>query len=84
MAKITWNPKGPADGKNQSPMVWGCHLFLREDGTFEMDFKGETGFQMAMAAMDALHRIDRVRREQAYDFGASNSRDSSKISKKSS
>jgi hypothetical protein len=70
MAKITWNPKGSAKSKNSSPIAWSCHVFMREDGTFETDFKGETGFQMMKAAMETLHTIDRLRREPAYDFGA--------------
>jgi hypothetical protein len=44
-------------------------VLMREDGTLETDFKGETGFQMMKAAMEALHTIDRLRREPAYDFG---------------
>ena len=70
MARITWNPKSSAKGTKPSPIAWGCLVFMREDGTFETDFKGETGFQMMKAAMETLHAIDRLRREQAYDFGA--------------
>lgn len=33
-------------------------MFMREDGTFETDFKGETGFQMMKAIMDALSMDD--------------------------
>jgi len=69
MAKITWNPKGSANSKNPSPIAWSCLVFMREDGTFETDFKGETGFQMMKAAMETLRTIDRLRRERAYDFG---------------
>ena len=69
MAKITWNPKGTANSKNPSPIAWSCLVFMREDGTFETDFKGETGFQMMKAAMETLRTIDRLRRERAYDFG---------------
>jgi hypothetical protein len=69
MARITWNPKGLAKSKTQSPIAWSCHVFMREDGTFETDFQGETGFQMMKAAMDTLHAINLLRREPAYDFG---------------
>jgi len=69
MAKITWNPKGSAENKTQSPIAWSCHVLMREDGTLETDFKGETGYQMMKAAMEALYTIDRLRREPAYDFG---------------
>jgi len=69
MARITWNPKNSASNKNPSPIAWSCLVFMREDGSFETDFKGETGFQMMKAAMDTLHAIDRLRREPAYDFG---------------
>lgn len=70
MAKIMWNPQGPSKEASESPIVWGCHVFMREDGTLETDFKGETGFQMMKAAIEALHMIERLRREQPYGFGA--------------
>ncbi|MBB5356851.1 hypothetical protein HDE76_000033 [Rhodanobacter sp. ANJX3] len=70
MARVTWNPKGSTNSKNLSPIAWSCLVSMREDGTFETDFKGETGFQMMKAAMETLRAIDRVRRESAYDFGA--------------
>ena len=69
MAKIMWNPKGSANSKNPPPIAWSCHVLMREDGTLETDFKGETGFQMMKAAMETLRAIDRLRRERAYDFG---------------
>lgn len=67
MAKISWNPRG--HGESEAPVAWGCTIFMREDGAFETDFKGETGFLMMKAAMDALQRLDNLRREPAYDFG---------------
>lgn len=67
MAKISWNPRGGS--ASEAPVAWGCTLFMREDGTFETDFKGETGFLMMKAAMDALQRLDNMRREPAYNFG---------------
>lgn len=75
MARITWNPKGSANRKNPSPIVWSCLVFMREGGTFETDFKGETDLQMMKAAMDTLHAIHRLRQEPAYDFGATSSPD---------
>ena len=75
MAKISWNPKGTVRGKAPSPIAWGCYVYMREDGSFATEFKGETGFQMMTAAMDALRSIDRVRREPAYDWGASVAQD---------
>jgi hypothetical protein len=47
---------------------------MRADGSFETQFEGETGFQMMKAAMEALHMIDRLRREPAHDFGAGRKR----------
>jgi hypothetical protein len=44
---------------------------MREDGPFEPQFKGETGFMMMKGAMDVLHTIDRLRSEPAYDWGRS-------------
>lgn len=67
VAKISWNPRGGS--ASEAPVAWGCTLFMREDGTFETDFKGETGFLMMKAAMDALQRLDNMRREPAYNFG---------------
>jgi hypothetical protein len=69
MAKISWNPKSRAKGQKPSPIAWGCYVYMREDGSFETEFKGETGFLMMKAAVDVLHTIDRLRREPAYDFG---------------
>ncbi len=70
MARVTWNPKDSARSENPSPIPWSCHGLMRENGTFETNFKGETGFQMMKAAMETLRTIDRLRRERAYDFGA--------------
>ena len=44
MAKISWNPKGKTKGQPLSPIAWGCYIYMREDGSFETEFKGETGF----------------------------------------
>jgi hypothetical protein len=71
MAKISWNPKGNAKGKAPSPIAWGCYIYMREDGSFETDFKGQTGLEMMRGAMDVLHAIDRLRSEPAYDWGRS-------------
>jgi len=57
-----------ADDPNKARLVWGCHVYLREDGTLEMKVLGETGHAMAMAALDELRRIERLRREPAYSF----------------
>ncbi|WP_281850042.1 hypothetical protein [Dyella sp. GSA-30] len=70
MAEITWNPNGNAQGGAPSPVVWGCQVFMREDGTLETYFEGQTGLQMMGAAINELHAIERLRREPAYDFGA--------------
>ncbi len=67
MAKITWNPKTSTQSK--SPIAWGCSIFMRQDGTLEMNIKGQTGQQMMKAAMDELHAIHRLRQEPAYGFG---------------
>jgi len=67
MAKISWNPRG--NGAPEAPVAWGCTIFMREDGAFETDFKGETGLLIMKAAMDALHSLDRLRREPACNFG---------------
>lgn len=65
MAKISWNPRGGSE----APVVWGCTVLMREDGSFETDSKGETGHLMLKAAIEALRRLDTLRREPAYDFG---------------
>jgi len=75
MAKIAWNPKGSVKGKDPSPIAWGCNVFMRQDGTLEMEVIGETGQQMMKAAMDALHAIHRLRQEPAYNFGVASSLD---------
>ena len=62
MAKISWNPKARVKGQKPSPIAWSCHVYMREDGSFETEFKGETGFLMMKAAVDVLHTIDRLRR----------------------
>jgi hypothetical protein len=41
---------------------------MREDGTFEMSVKGETGLAMLSAALDALRRIDKLRSEPSFEF----------------
>jgi hypothetical protein len=69
MAKISWNPRG--GGSSEAPVVWGCTVLMREDGSFETDSKGETGHLMLKAAIDVLRRLDTLRREPAYDFGRS-------------
>ena len=75
MAKISWNPKGTTKGQPLSPIAWGCCIYMREDGSFETEFKGETGFMMMKGAMDALHAIERVRSEPASDWGRSTMED---------
>ena len=52
MAKISWNPKSRAKGQKPSPIAWGCYVYMREDGSFETEFKGETGFLMMKAAVE--------------------------------
>jgi hypothetical protein len=69
MATITSNPKNSASNRSLSPIAWSCLVFMREDGSFETDFKGETGFQMMRAAMETLHAMDRLRNEPAFNFG---------------
>lgn len=70
MAKISWNPKKRVKGQPLAPIAWGCYVYLREDGTFESEFKGATGFMMMSAAIDALHKIRDLRAELPYNFGA--------------
>lgn len=69
MAKIRWNQGADAEGAEPPPIVWSCSVAMRADGSLETQFDGETGFQMMKAAVDALHMIDRLRQEPAYDFG---------------
>jgi len=69
MAKVSWNPAATSNRQSESPVVWGCHVFMREDGSFETEFKGETGSQMMKAAIDTLHTINRLRAEPACNFG---------------
>lgn len=71
MAKISWNPKVAVKGKKPSQIVWGCFVYMREDGSFETEFKGETGHMMMSAAIDVLHKIRRLREEPACTFGLS-------------
>ena len=68
MATITFRPKNHVEGSEEAPEVWGCHVVLREDGTFEVGVKGETGLHMLSAAVDALRRIDRLRAEPKFEF----------------
>lgn len=75
MAKISWNPKPKVRGAPPAPIAWGCYVYMREDGSFETEFKGETGLMMMKAAMDALHTIARLRSEPAYDWGRSTADD---------
>lgn len=51
-----------------SPIVWSASIAMREDGTLEVNVKGETGHHMAKAAMDALRSLDRIRQEPALSF----------------
>lgn len=71
MAKISWNPKDAVKGQPLSPIAWGCYIYMREDGSFSSEFKGETGNMMMSAAIDALHKIRRLREEPACTFGLS-------------
>jgi hypothetical protein len=73
MARIKWNPKGSTKGENPSPIAWGCSIFMRQDGTLEMEVTGQTGQQMMKAAMGELHAIHRLRQEPAYNFGVEQS-----------
>jgi len=56
------------DGVDPFPIVWSASIAMREDGTLEVNVKGETGHHMAMAAIDALRSIDRIRQEPALSF----------------
>lgn len=68
MATITYRPKNHIKGAEEAPEVWGCHVAMREDGSFEISVKGETGLHMLSAAMDALRRIERLRAEPGFEF----------------
>lgn len=68
MATITFRPRGYIERSEATPEVWGCHVFMREDGTFEMSVKGETGLEILAAAFEALRRIDKLRRERPFEF----------------
>lgn len=68
MATITYRPKNHIEGAEEAPEVWGCHVAMREDGSFEITVKGETGLHMLSAAMDALRRIERLRAEPRFEF----------------
>jgi hypothetical protein len=68
MATITYRPKDHVDGSEEAPEVWGCHVVLKEDGSFEVSVKGETGLHMLSAAIEALRRIDRLRVEPKFEF----------------
>jgi hypothetical protein len=75
MARVKWNPEKKSPDKEPLPVVWGCEVFMRANGTFETFFKGQTGFEMMKAAVEALHAIERLRMEPAYDFGANRGED---------
>lgn len=68
MATITFRPRDYIKRSKETPEVWGCHVFMREDGTFEMSVKGETGLAMLSAALDALRRIDKLRSEPRLEY----------------
>jgi hypothetical protein len=68
MATITYRPKDHVEGSEEAPEVWGCHVALKEDGSFEVSIKGETGLHMLTAAIDALRHIDRLRAEPRFEF----------------
>jgi hypothetical protein len=68
MAKIVLRPRNWAKCSKETPEVWECNVLMREDGTFEMSVKGETGLEMLTACLDALRRIDRLRAETSFDF----------------
>jgi len=70
MTKTKYQKMKQADDPEKARLVWGCHVFLREDGTLEMKVLGETGHAMAMAALEKLRHIERLRREPAYNFKA--------------
>jgi hypothetical protein len=71
MAKISWNPKGRPKGQPPAPVAWSCYIYMREDGSFSSEFKGETGHMMMMAAIDVLHKIRSLRQELPCTFGLS-------------
>lgn len=71
MAKISWNPKPTIKGQPLSPIAWGCYIYMRENGSFSSEFKGETGHMMMMAAIDVLHKIRNLRQELPCTFGLS-------------
>jgi hypothetical protein len=71
MATITFPSKDYVKGQKTAqtaPVAWSCHVFLLDDGTFVLDFKGETGLRMTLAAIDELHRINRLREEPGVEF----------------
>jgi hypothetical protein len=68
MATITFPSKNYVKRKKTAPVAWSCHVFLLDDGTFVLDFKGETGLRMTLAAIDELHRINRLREEPGVEF----------------
>lgn len=71
MAKISWNSKPTVKGQPLSPIAWGCYIYMREDGSFASEFKGETGYKMMNAAIDVLHKIRLLREEPPCTFGLS-------------
>lgn len=44
MATITYRPKNHIEGAEEAPEVWGCHVAMREDGSFEINVKGKLDF----------------------------------------
>lgn len=70
MATITIRPRNYVKRSKETPEVWGCHVFMREDGSFEMSVKGETGLEMLRASLEALRRIDRLREEPRFEYRA--------------
>ncbi len=59
MATTEYRPMKQPDEPDKARLVWCCHVFLREDWILEMKVLGETGHQMAMAALEKLRHIER-------------------------
>ena len=64
-------PRKENFGRKAVPVCLGMRG-VHEGGrhVFETFFKGQTGFEMMKAAVEALRNIERLRMEPAYDFGA--------------